>query len=224
MAQQFFITGTDTGVGKTVLSALLCAGLDASYWKPIQTGASEDSDSRTVATLAELKPENILREAYRFDPPVSPHLAAEMAATRIDMSRIQVPPEARDKTLIVEGAGGVLVPIDETNLMVDLMRQLALPVILATRTKLGTINHTLLSLRALASAQVELAGVVMIGSPNRENREAIEHYGGARVIGEIPHLEKINRASLLEIFSANFDMNMFRRVSISASAAMEKAR
>ena len=143
----YFITGTDTGVGKTVLSALLCAALDASYWKPIQTGASEDPTSVTVATIAELKPEKILREVYRFDPPVSPHLAAKMAGTRIDMNKIQIPREARDKALIVEGAGGVLVPIDETNLMIDLMRQLALPVILATRTTLGTINHTLLSLR-----------------------------------------------------------------------------
>ncbi len=224
MPLQFFITGTDTGVGKTVLSALLCAALDASYWKPIQTGASEDSDSVTVATIAELKPEKILREVYRFDPPVSPHLAAKMAGTRIDMNKIQIPREARDKALIVEGAGGVLVPIDETNLMIDLMRQLALPVILATRTTLGTINHTLLSLRTLGSAKIELAGVVMIGTPNRENREAIEHYGDARVIGEIPHLEKIDRASLLEISSANFDTNIFRRAAISANSAGEKAR
>lgn len=213
-----------------MLSALLCAALDANYWKPIQTGANEDSDSATVARLAELPPARILREAYRFDPPVSPHLAAKLAGVRIEMYKIQVPAQAREKALIVEGAGGVLVPIDDCNLMIDLMRHLGLPVILAARTALGTINHTLLSLRALAAAEIEIAGVVMIGEPNRENREAIEHYGRARVIGEIPRLEKRNRAALLDIFSKTFDLTIFRRAENgdaawnSAHAATERTR
>ena len=99
-----------------------------------------------------------------------------------------------DAPLIVEGAGGVLVPVNETELMVDLMRQLELPVLLAARSSLGTINHTTLSLAALRNAGVEIAGVVMIGAPNAENRAAIEEYGKVRVVGEIPWLAEINRA------------------------------
>jgi dethiobiotin synthetase len=209
MAQRYFVTGTDTGVGKTVLSALLCVALDASYWKPIQTGTEVDSDSRTVAELARLAPEKILQEAYQFAPAVSPHLAARLAGVRIDLAKIKLPVIAKDAPLIVEGAGGVLVPINECDLMVDLIRQLGLPVLLAARSSLGTINHTTLSLAALRNAGVEVAGVVMIGASNAENRAAIENYGKVRVVGEIPWLTEINRALLLEIFAARFDRSLF---------------
>jgi dethiobiotin synthase len=207
MSQRYFITGTDTGVGKTVLSAMLCAALDASYWKPIQTGTEVDSDSRSVAELVGLAPEKILPEAYQFAPAVSPHLAARLAGVRIDLAKIKLP--ASDAPLIVEGAGGVLVPINERELMTDLMRLLGLPVLLATRSSLGTINHTTLSLAALRNAGVEVAGVVMIGAPNVENRAAIEEYGKVRVVGEIPWLTEINRGVLLEIFSARIDQSVF---------------
>ncbi len=209
MSQRYFITGTDTGVGKTVLSALLCAALDASYWKPIQTGTEVDSDSETVRSLAGLPAEKSLPEAYRFAPAVSPHLAARLAGVRIDLARIKLPASAGDAPLIVEGAGGVLVPLNERELMVDLMRQLGLPVLLAARSSLGTINHTTLSLAALRSAGLTVAGVVMIGAPNVENRAAIEEYGKVRVVGEIPSLTEINRGTLLEIFAARFDHSLF---------------
>jgi len=213
MAQRYFITGTDTGVGKTVLSALLCAALDASYWKPIQTGTEVDSDSGTVRDLAGLPPEKILPEAYRFAPAVSPHLAARFAGVRIDLAKIKLPLSAKDAPLIVEGAGGVLVPVNETELMVDVMRQLGLPVLLAARSSLGTINHTTLSLAALRNAGVEVAGVVMIGAPNQENCAAIEEYGKVRVVGEIPWLAEINRGALLEIFAARFDRSLFMPIA-----------
>lgn len=219
MPQQYFITGTDTNAGKTVLSALLCAALDASYWKPIQTGAAEDSDSRTVAQLAGLAPDRILPEAYRFDAPVSPHLAARIAGTRIDMTRISIPEAARRADLVVEGAGGILVPINEDCLMLDLMKQLGLPVILATRSSLGTINHTLLSIQALAVAEVALAGVVMIGEPNHENRQAIEEYGRVQVLGEIPRIAELNREALLATFNAHFDRVFFGREAARAQAS-----
>jgi dethiobiotin synthase len=209
MAQRYFVTGTDTGVGKTVLSALLCAALDASYWKPIQTGTEVDSDSQSVVELSGLTPEKIWPEAYQFASAVSPHLAARLAGSRIDLAKIKLPVVAKDAPLIVEGAGGVLVPINERDLMVDLMRQLGLPVLLAARSSLGTINHTTLSLAALRNAGVAVAGVVMVGAPNVENRAAIEKYGKVRVVGEIPWLTEINRAVLLEIFAARFDQSLF---------------
>lgn len=217
MAQQFFITGTDTGVGKTVLSALLCAAMGAFYWKPIQTGAEEDSDSLTAASLAELPPARMLHETYRFAPPVSPHLAAKMAGVNIELEKIRIPYVAQGMPLIVEGAGGVLVPLNEYDFMADLMRQLGLPVLLASRSTLGTINHTLLSLAALRQAGVAVRGVVMIGPRNADNREAIEKYGETRVVGEIPLLTEMNRASLLDVFAAHFEQDVFGQIARAAT-------
>ena len=129
MPNRFFITGTDTGVGKTVVSALLCAGLHAIYWKPIQTGTRDGADTRTVMRLAQLPRDRTLPEVYRFAPPVSPHLAARRAGVRIELRKIRLPRIATRESVIVEGAGGVLVPINARQLMVDLMRQLKLPVL-----------------------------------------------------------------------------------------------
>src|SRR6202035_3646503 len=117
MPERFFVTGTDTGIGKTVVSALLCAALDAYYWKPIQTGTREGSDRRTVARLAERPSAKLLPEAYRFAPPVSPHLAARKAGVAIELNQIRTPDIGVRENLIVEGAGGALVPINETQLM-----------------------------------------------------------------------------------------------------------
>ena len=150
--KRFFITGTDTGIGKTVVSALLCVALDAIYWKPIQTGTREGTDTETVMQLAQLPRHRTLPESYRFKPPVSPHLAAKWAGVRIELRKIRMPAPVQG-SLIAEGAGGVLVPLNRTQLMTDLMRHLNLPVVLVARTSLGTINHTLLSLAALRAAR-----------------------------------------------------------------------
>jgi dethiobiotin synthetase len=193
-----FVTGTDTNVGKTVLSAMLCAGLGYSYWKPIQTGTIEGSDRESVMRYAGLSESQTLPEVYRFEPPVSPHLAAKLAGVRIDLASIRRPQVATP--LVIEGAGGVLVPINERDLMIDLVKSLGAPVVLAARTTLGTINHTLLSIHALRSANLELKGVVLIGEENEENRLAIEHYGSVQVFGRIPPLPSITRESLSAIF------------------------
>jgi len=172
MPSRFFITGTDTGIGKTTVSALLCAALDAIYWKPIQTGSREGTDRSTVMRIAGLPRNRALLETYCFTPPVSPHLAARRAGVRIELRKIKLPSLPPEENLIVEGAGGALVPINGTQLMTDLMRHLSLPVLLVARTSLGTINHTLLSIAALRAARLDLRGVVMVGRPNRENRDA----------------------------------------------------
>jgi dethiobiotin synthetase len=206
----FFVTGTDTGVGKTVLSALLVAALEGVYWKPVQTGASEGTDRNSVRSLAACPEERILPERYCFDPPVSPHLAAREAGVRIDLDAFELPVPLGDRPYIVEGAGGAMVPLNEHDLMLDLMRRLGLPVVVAARTTLGTINHALLTLAALRDANLGVRGVVLIGAENSENRRAIEHYGKVRVIGHIPMLEKIHRAALLEIFANKFDKLAFQ--------------
>ena len=205
----FFVTGTDTGIGKTVLSALLVAALDGIYWKPVQTGSIEGTDRNSVCVWAECPEERLLPERYCFDPPVSPHLAAREAGVRITLDAIGLPPSSETRPIIVEGAGGAMVPVNEHDLMLDLMRRLALPVVVATRTTLGTINHTLMTLAALRSAHLHVQGVVMIGHENIENRRAIEHYGKVRVIGHIPMLEKIHRAALLDVFEKHFDRRAF---------------
>jgi dethiobiotin synthetase len=208
MSKGFFITGTDTNVGKTVLAALLCAALPAMYWKPIQTGAREGSDRKQAKSWAGVDDDQVLPESYVFDDPVSPHLAAQRAGREIVLEQIELP-AANSGMLIVEGAGGVRVPINSHQFMTDLMRHLALPAILAARSMLGTINHTLLSVECLRSARIQIRGVVLIGPENRENRKAIEHYGKIQVIGQIPVLETINRESLREAYARHFTKEAF---------------
>jgi dethiobiotin synthetase len=211
MPSRFFVTGTDTNVGKTVVCAvvcaLLCAALDALYWKPIQTGRREGTDRRTVINLAELPRFRAIREAYCLAPPLSPHLAAELSRVQIELGKISLPKILPNENVIVEGAGGVLVPINKKHLMVDLMKHLKLPVLLVARTSLGTINHSLLSLAALRSRRVPVRGVILVGRPNRENLEAIERYGNIEVVGTIPWLDSVDRKLLLRVFRKYFGQN-----------------
>jgi dethiobiotin synthase len=207
VSRDFFVTGTDTGIGKTLLSALLVSALDRKYWKPIQTGACEGTDRETVMKWAGIGPDQTYAENYVFDPPVSPHLAAAWKGTPIDLRKIERP--ASSDPLIIEGAGGVLVPVGDHEFMLDLMRRLDAPVLLASRSALGTINHTLLSVAAIRNAKLELRGVVMIGKENADNRRAIERYGSVPVVGSIPWLDTIDKPSLQAVFKQHFDSSAF---------------
>ncbi|HEV7551757.1 MAG TPA: dethiobiotin synthase [Candidatus Angelobacter sp.] len=209
MREGFFVTGTDTNVGKTVLSALLCAGLPGVYWKPIQTGSRHGTDRQTVISWTELTEDELPPEVYVFEDAVSPHLAAQRAGAEITLERIKIPAVPKRVSLIVEGAGGVMVPINTHQFMTDVMRHLALPVVLAARSTLGTINHTLLSASCLREAGVTLQGVVLIGPPNPENKHAIERYGNVPVIGEIPRLKTINKDTLRQVFARHFVREAF---------------
>ena len=198
MLRGLFVTGTDTNVGKTVVSAALLHRYrdiaSLRYWKPVQTGIEQDDDTAEVERLAECE----TVAGMRLRHPVSPHLAAERCGTEITIASLQafLPPNAGPLRWIVEGAGGVLVPLNQRDLMIDLMRTLALPVVMAARSTLGTINHTLLSLEALRARSLCVAGVVLCGEPNRDNRAAIERYGQCAVLGEMPMLRPLTRASL----------------------------
>jgi dethiobiotin synthetase len=205
-----FVTGTDTGVGKTVLSALLTAALDAVYWKPVQTGAGiEPTDRERVARYAGTRADRTLPEAYVFDPPISPHLAARLAGTPIELARLE-PPRSTVGRLVIEGAGGVLVPVTDTAVMADVMALSGAPVVVAARTALGTINHTLLTLEALRGRRLPVVGVVLVGEENQENRLAIEEYGHTPVVGWIPPLDAIDRGRLLEVYEQFFRKDVFR--------------
>jgi dethiobiotin synthetase len=192
--QGFFVTGTDTDVGKTVVSAWLLSHLDACYWKPVQAGTVPETDSMTVRRLAELPEDRILPEAYVLKEPLSPHEAAKREGLSIDMARLNAPHCARP--LVVEGAGGLMVPLNDNALVIDLAAELHLPIVLVARSTLGTINHTLLSLEALRRRGLEIAGIVINGPDMPHNRVAIERYGRAPIIAEIPRLESLTRATL----------------------------
>ena len=195
--QGFFVTGTDTDVGKTVVSAWLLTHLDADYWKPAQAGTEPETDSMTVRRLAGITVDRILPEAYVLPQAIAPHEAARRASVTIDMAKLKAP--ATERLLIVEGAGGLLVPLTDTDYVIDLAAELHLPVILVARSTLGTINHTLLSIEALRRRGLPLAGVVINGPETPHNRTAIERYGQVNVIAEIPWLPSVTRASLRDI-------------------------
>ncbi|ASC66758.1 dethiobiotin synthase [Achromobacter denitrificans] len=186
-----FVTGTDTGIGKTLVSAILARAWNADYWKPVQTGVSEEpGDTETVAELAGLPPERLHLPAYVLQAPLSPWAAATLEDAVVDATSIVPPPT--QAPLIVEGAGGLYVPIDDTHMMIDLIARLDLPVVLAARSGLGTINHTLLSLEALKRRGIPVLGVIMSGPLSAGNKEAIERFGNVRVLAEIPPLSKVD--------------------------------
>ena len=190
----FFVTGTDTDVGKTLVSAWLLIHLDASYWKPVQAGTEPTTDSATVQRLAEVPVGRILPEAYLLPESMAPHEAARRAGVTLDMAKLTLPP--CDALVVVEGAGGLMVPITDDAYMIDLADELDLPIVLVARSTLGTINHTLLSLEAIRRRGLPLAGVVITGPETPHNRAAIERYGQIEVIAEIPWLDTIDRAAL----------------------------
>lgn len=182
MPERIFVTGTDTGVGKTVVSTILARGLGAYYWKPVQTGEIRDAEfvGRWIGT------ERIIPEAHCFPAPLSPHAAAQLAGERICVDEILQSQPSSNIPLVIEGAGGVLVPLNAKERLVDLMKALAAPVVVVARTSLGTINHTLLTLEALRRRSIEIHSVVLIGRPNVDNFRAIEKFGEVRVLGPIP--------------------------------------
>jgi dethiobiotin synthetase len=193
----FFVTGTDTDVGKTLVSAWLLTQLDGSYWKPIQAGTVPTTDSATVQSLAELPISRVLPEAYLLPEPMAPHESARRANIAMDMEKLKLPPH--DGLVVVEGAGGLMVPIVDGAYMIDLADALDLPIILVARSTLGTINHTLLSVEAIRRRGLPLAGVVISGPETPHNRAAIERFGKVEVIAEIPQLETVNRDTLKAI-------------------------
>ena len=199
-----FITGTDTGVGKTaVCAALMVRYPGARYWKPIQTGP--DNDTAEVLRLSASRREAAYFHGVRLADPVSPHLAAKRAHTRIDLPFLTSDVKKSQEVWIVEGAGGALVPINESDLMVHLMERLGLPVVVVARTALGTINHTLMTLEAVRARRLPVVGVVMVGDPNSDNRAAIEDYGKVVVLGEMPRMEPLTPGGLASWARSHLD-------------------
>jgi dethiobiotin synthetase len=195
-----FITGTDTGVGKTVAAAALMhryrGRAPLRYWKPIQTGIEQDDDTETVRRLGGCAEQEVFAEGIRLPKPVSPHLAARWEGATIDLPKLAALPPDDDAAWIVEGAGGLLVPVNQSDTMADWIALLGLQVLVIARSGLGTINHTLLTLEALRARSLRVAGILMIGEPNADNREAIEKYGDVSVVAEMPVLDPLDCATL----------------------------
>lgn len=209
MSARFVVAGTDTGVGKTVFSAALAGALDAFYWKPVQAGLEDETDSAAVARLSGLSRERILPEAYRLSAPQSPHLAARIDGAAINVNGL-APPSASGP-LVIETAGGVMTPLTDSVLAIDLLARWRIPVILCARTGLGTINHSLLSLEAMRRRGVPALGVAFIGEPDVGAQATIVKMGKTRELGRLPLLSPLTRESLHESFARFFCIDDFRR-------------
>ena len=193
---RYVVSGTDTNIGKTVFCAGLAGMLGARYWKPVQAGLPSDSEA-----VAELSDVEIVPESYRLALAASPHQAAAEEGITIDAESLY-PPEG---PVVIEGAGGLMVPLNPHTLYIDVFARWKLPLILCARTRLGTINHTLLSIEAVRARQIPLHGVVFIGDANPESERIITEIGQVKRLGRLPVIEPLTSGRLAGVFSKTFD-------------------
>lgn len=209
LPERFFVTGTDTGVGKTLVCSLLMSTGRFLYWKPIQSGLEEMTDTQWVQKATGLPDAFFLPERYLLSEPLSPHHAAMLDGVQIRLADFAWPDKAGHASVIVEGAGGIMVPINKTNLMTDLIKYLELPVLLVARSTLGTINHTLLSLAQLRREDIPVLGVVMNGPVNNSNRVAIETFGKVKVLAELPPIPIVGCQTIQKLVGQVFQNIQF---------------
>lgn len=212
MNKTIIVTGTDTEIGKTVFAAALTGALGAHYWKPVQAGVEPEetfgeTDAERVANLAGIAREAVLPEAYRLATPCSPHLAAEIDGVEIDPARLALP--QIDGPLVIEGAGGLHVPLTRARTYIDQFADWGAPVVLVARTGLGTINHALLSLEALRTRGIAVMGVAFVGDANEDNEATVCAMGKARRLGRLPRLSPLTPEGLHQAFRENFRLEDF---------------
>jgi dethiobiotin synthetase len=202
------VTATGTDIGKTVFAAALTAALDGCYWKPVQAGLDDGSDLERVGRLSGLPTERLLPEAYRLTTPCSPHRAAEIDGVTIDVDALE-PPQC-GRPLVIEGAGGVLVPFTRQATFADVMARWQLPVVLVAATSLGTISHSLAAIEALRARKVDIRGIAFVGDAVEDSEATIADMGGVKRLGRLPMLESLDPGTLAAAFAANFDLADFR--------------
>lgn len=207
MSQNFIVTGTDTDIGKTVFAAALTAALDAHYWKPVQAGLEDETDSEAVARLGDIAPDNILPETFRLKTPASPHFAAAEDGVMISADDLPIPQV--DGPLIIEGAGGALVPVNDNLLYADLFAQWKQPAIIVASTKLGTINHSLMTIEALRNRHVPILGIAFVGDEIADSQDTICRIGKVKQLGRLPIIENLSAQSLSAAFHAHFNVSDF---------------
>ena len=194
MSTIYFITGIGTGIGKTIVRAIITEKLQADYWKPIQSGDLDNSDSLTIESLISNTQTVIHSEGFKLTQPLSPHLSAKIDNIDLQINYLQTP--QTNNHLIIEGAGGLMVPLNDQELMIDYIQSLSVKVILVSQNYLGSINHTLLSIEALKSRGIEIAGIIFNGTSNTETERYITQYGKIPVVGKIPELDKLDKESI----------------------------
>jgi dethiobiotin synthetase len=198
------VTGTDTGIGKTVFAAALTGALGAWYWKPVQAGLEPDGtgDADAVARLSGIPRDRILPAAYTLATPCSPHRAAEIDGVTIDLDALT--PPSVEGPLVIEGAGGVLVPVNRSMTYADVFARWSLPAVIVARTELGTINHSLLSIEALRARGVAVLGVAFVGEANADTETTIAEMGQVKRLGRLPRIARLDAQALAIAFAANF--------------------
>ncbi|MGV7217543.1 dethiobiotin synthase [Bradyrhizobium sp. UFLA05-112] len=209
MSPSIVVTGTDTGIGKTVFAAGLAKLLGGIYWKPIQAGLGEETDAEAVARLGGLSADRILPERYRLRTPASPHYSAELDGVRIEPDSLEVP-DTGGQPLVIEGAGGLMVPLSGDTLYIDVFERWRLPVVLCASTELGTINHSLLSVEALRKREIPILGMAFIGERNAETQTIIREMGRVRWLGRLPWLSPLTADTLEAAFKASFRADSFK--------------
>ncbi|MBK7871370.1 MAG: dethiobiotin synthase [Saprospiraceae bacterium] len=196
MNKSIFVTGIGTEVGKTVISAILVEALQADYWKPIQAGDLDNSDAMKIQRWISNSRTRIHPEAYRLHTPMSPHTAAEIDGIRIELPNIKLPNS--QNFIIVEGAGGLFVPLNNKDDIIDLIQYLQMPVILVSKHYLGSINHTLLSIEALLHRNIPVAGLIFNGDENPSSESIIQQRSGVPILGRVGDLGEMNKDKVRE--------------------------
>ena len=191
---QFIICGTDTDIGKTIISAYFVRGLNSYYWKPIQSGLEDETDSQKVFRLSKINKDKIIPEAYLFNEPVSPHWASEIDNHQVEIASLNLP--IINESLVLETAGGLMVPLTRDFLQIDQIKIWDLPVILVCRSSLGTLNHTLLSIEALKKRNIRILGIVINGKKHLDNPRTLSEFSGLPIIAEFPLLHDLNTENL----------------------------
>lgn len=200
---KIFITGIGTDVGKTIASAIITESLEADYWKPIQAGDVDNSDSHKLTSLLSNPKTKIHPNSYLLQTPASPHLAASLDGIAIDIKKIKEPKTQND--LVIEGAGGIFVPLNDKDTIIDLIQK-EYKVIVVSRHYLGSINHTLLTIAALQSKKLDIAGIVFNGNENKATEEIILSKTGLKCIGRIddePYFDKNVIRDYADMFNEN---------------------
>ena len=204
---KFIICGTDTDVGKTLISSFFVRGLKSFYWKPIQSGIETETDSQSILRLSGIKKEKILKEAYIFQKPVSPHWAAEIDGKKIDINLLNLP--KIDGSIVIETAGGLMVPITRNFLQIDQIRKWNLPVIIVCRSSLGTLNHTLLTIEALKKRNIKILGLIINGEKHLDNPKTLREFSKLPIIAEFPRLNNIDKNNLDRLWKElNIEKNL----------------
>ena len=203
---KYFITGIGTDVGKTIVSAILTEALKADYWKPLQSGVAEGTDKGLVSSLLTNTASVCHNESYLFQEPVSPHLAASLENKKIKLEQMHLPDTQND--LIIEGAGGILVPLNDSNYVIDLAQEFEADVILVCRNYLGCINHSLLSIDYLVKSNFPVKGIVLVGNFDKAVKLAITNYSELPVLAETPEMLEISKESILNQ-AQKINLNLF---------------